>query len=134
MRNRSHEHQWTDAEDEQLRRLYSSSLTARQIGDLLGGLSKNSVIGRANRLGLGQRKPSADDRTATPPVAQIGELGRARGCQWIDGDPLQPGWSFCGERLKEGSRFSYCANHHKVVFRKAIPQGERQHFRFGGGR
>lgn len=131
MSGRAHEHQWTAAEDEQLRRLYSSSLTARQIGDLLGGLSKNSVIGRANRLGLGQRKSSGDDRREPSP---IGELGRARGCQWIDGDPLTPGWSFCGERLKEGSRFSYCANHHKVVFRNAIPQGERQHFRFGGGR
>ena len=35
-------------------------------------------------------------------------------CHWIDGDPLTPEHSYCGEPVREGS--SWCDHHHKRVY------------------
>lgn len=46
---------WTDERIETLRKLWESGLTASQIADELGGVSRNAVIGKAHRLGLKSR-------------------------------------------------------------------------------
>ena len=46
---------WTDERIEQLRSMWEKGLTASQIADELGGVSRNAVIGKAHRLGLEQR-------------------------------------------------------------------------------
>ena len=59
---------WTDERIEQLRRLWEQGMTASQIADELGGVSRNAVIGKAHRLGL-QSRPSpvkANDAHAAP--------------------------------------------------------------------
>ena len=43
---------WTDERIEQLRQLWGKGITASQIADELGGVSRNAVIGKAHRLGL----------------------------------------------------------------------------------
>jgi GcrA cell cycle regulator len=48
---------WTDERIEQLKALWSKGMTASQIADELGGVSRNAVIGKAHRLGL-QSRPS----------------------------------------------------------------------------
>jgi GcrA cell cycle regulator len=48
---------WTDERIEQLKELWSKGMTASQIADELGGVSRNAVIGKAHRLGL-QSRPS----------------------------------------------------------------------------
>jgi GcrA cell cycle regulator len=48
---------WTDERIERLRELWSQGVTASQIADELGGVSRNAVIGKAHRLGL-QSRPS----------------------------------------------------------------------------
>ncbi|HEX8527105.1 GcrA family cell cycle regulator [Allosphingosinicella sp.] len=48
---------WTDERIERLKELWSSGVTASQIADELGGVSRNAVIGKAHRLGL-QARPS----------------------------------------------------------------------------
>ena len=48
---------WTDERIEQLKELWSKGMTASQIADDLGGVSRNAVIGKAHRLGL-QSRPS----------------------------------------------------------------------------
>lgn len=48
---------WTDERIEQLKRLWENGMTASQIADELGGVSRNAVIGKAHRLGL-QSRPS----------------------------------------------------------------------------
>jgi GcrA cell cycle regulator len=48
---------WTDERIEQLKKLWSKGMTASQIADELGGVSRNAVIGKAHRLGL-QSRPS----------------------------------------------------------------------------
>src|SRR3546814_3396626 len=46
---------WTDERIEQLRGMWEKGLTASQIADELGGVSRNAVIGKAHRLGLKSR-------------------------------------------------------------------------------
>ncbi|MDB5683265.1 MAG: GcrA cell cycle regulator [Sphingomonas bacterium] len=48
---------WTDERIDQLKRLWEQGMTASQIAEELGGVSRNAVIGKAHRLGL-QSRPS----------------------------------------------------------------------------
>jgi GcrA cell cycle regulator len=48
---------WTDERIETLRKLWEQGNTASQIAEILGGVSRNAVIGKAHRLGL-QARPS----------------------------------------------------------------------------
>ncbi|MBA3940594.1 MAG: GcrA cell cycle regulator [Sphingopyxis sp.] len=59
---------WTDERIESLRNMWEKGLTASQIADELGGVSRNAVIGKAHRLGLKSR-PSpvkATEKVAKP--------------------------------------------------------------------
>jgi len=88
---------WTDERIETLKKMWDSGLTATQIAEELGGVSRNAVIGKAHRLGLPSRpspvkpneakaaaasnaapaeprpapapRPSAPERPAAAPVA-----------------------------------------------------------------
>lgn len=42
---------WTDERIDRLKELWSKGMTASQIADELGGVSRNAVIGKAHRLG-----------------------------------------------------------------------------------
>lgn len=66
---------WTDERIDQLKALWEQGMTASQIADALGGVSRNAVIGKAHRLGL-QSRPSPvksaeadDEKPAAPPPA-----------------------------------------------------------------
>ena len=48
---------WTDERIDRLKTMWESGMTASQIADDLGGVSRNAVIGKAHRLGL-QSRPS----------------------------------------------------------------------------
>ncbi len=48
---------WTDERIERLRELWTKGMTASQIAEELGGVSRNAVIGKAHRLDL-QSRPS----------------------------------------------------------------------------
>ncbi len=48
---------WTDERIDQLKSMWEKGLTASQIAETLGGVSRNAVIGKAHRLGL-QARPS----------------------------------------------------------------------------
>lgn len=69
---------WTDERIDRLKALWTKGMTASQIADELGGVSRNAVIGKAHRLGL-QARPSpvkanepaqAPKKTAAPGKAQ----------------------------------------------------------------
>jgi GcrA cell cycle regulator len=64
---------WTDEQVEQLRQAWMEGRSASQIATLLGqGLTRNAVIGKVHRLGLGGRakSPSAAAAHARPPQPQ----------------------------------------------------------------
>lgn len=61
---------WTDERIETLRKMWDSGLTATQIAEELGGVSRNAVIGKAHRLGLASRpSPVKPNTSETKPAA-----------------------------------------------------------------
>jgi GcrA cell cycle regulator len=63
---------WTDERIDQLRQMWQNGMTASQIAEQLGGVSRNAVIGKAHRLGLQSRPSPVSQREAAPapePVA-----------------------------------------------------------------
>ena len=71
---------WTDERIERLKALWSQGVTASQIADELGGVSRNAVIGKAHRLGLQSRpspvKPNEAEPAAAPVVPAKAEAPR----------------------------------------------------------
>jgi GcrA cell cycle regulator len=63
--------EWTEQRIEMLRKLWGQGQTASQIATLLGGVTRNAVIGKAHRLGLTGRpspikRDSGDGASAAP--------------------------------------------------------------------
>lgn len=71
---------WTDERIETLRKMWDSGMTATQIAEELGGVSRNAVIGKAHRLGLASRpspvKPNAPEAKAAAPAAEAAPAPR----------------------------------------------------------
>jgi GcrA cell cycle regulator len=65
---------WTDERIDRLKELWTKGMTASQIADELGGVSRNAVIGKAHRLGLQSRpspvKPNEPDAEAPEAAAE----------------------------------------------------------------
>ena len=59
---------WTDERIDQLKGMWEKGLTASQIAEELGGVSRNAVIGKAHRIGL-QSRPSPVKANETPKKA-----------------------------------------------------------------
>jgi GcrA cell cycle regulator len=60
---------WTDERIERLKSMWEKGMTASQIADDLGGVSRNAVIGKAHRLGLQARpSPVKPNDPALPPA------------------------------------------------------------------
>lgn len=127
---------WTAEETEVLRAEWGS-ISASQIGDLIGR-TRNMVIGRARRLGLkllrkpAQRKRKPQERKAgiempepvqevllEPPslAVSILNLGPLQ-CSYIEGNDRL----CCGQPSVPGAR--WCAFHYRVVYRP-IDEGKR---------
>jgi GcrA cell cycle regulator len=65
---------WTDDRVALLRRLWEDGQSASKIAAQLGGVTRNAVIGKVHRLGLGGRARGAEEApasTATPKAVEI---------------------------------------------------------------
>lgn len=71
---------WTDERISMLRQLWERGLTASEIADTLGGVSRNAVIGKAHRIGLKSR----------PSPVKAGRVGGVLFHLERVGDPLLP--------------------------------------------
>ncbi len=60
---------WTDERIDQLKQMWERGMTASQIAEELGGVSRNAVIGKAHRLGLQARPSPVKATDATPKAA-----------------------------------------------------------------
>ncbi len=72
---------WTDERIETLRKMWDSGMTATQIAEELGGVSRNAVIGKAHRLGLASRpspvKPNTTEaKAAAAPASEAAPAPR----------------------------------------------------------
>ena len=133
---------WTDERVDQLKSLWTEGLSASQIARVLGGVTRNAVIGKVHRLGLaGRAAPARVDRPRLPsaprmhhlrvrepelPVVEeepitledgsvVGVLTiNDRMCRWPIGDPSGDEFHFCGRNPKSGS--PYCEAHARKAY------------------
>ncbi|MFT3968511.1 MAG: GcrA family cell cycle regulator [Sphingobium sp.] len=67
---------WTNERIEQLKTMWERGMTASQIAEELGGVSRNAVIGKAHRLGL-QARPSPVKSGDSSPKAVVARKAAA---------------------------------------------------------
>ena len=111
--------------------------TASQIAAILGGVTRNAVIGKAHRLSLAARvsplqQNNVKKRSVATPAAAAAKADTAakglvsmmdltpRACCFPIGDPKKPGFGFCGKPSALG--LPYCETHAKIAYQPA-PRG-----------
>ncbi len=142
---------WTDEKVNILKELWGKGQTASQIASIIGGVSRNAVIGKAHRLNLSSKiktksnvqlnKPKAKDESSFTQLK--GRRGKFRSlildknfepaknlsleelndetCKYMEGNPDEKDASFCGRKNVE--KFSYCPLHLMIVFQ---PKGKKE--------
>ena len=58
---------WTDERVEKLKELWTEGMSASQIAKVLGGVTRNAVIGKVHRLGLSNRTEGGESKPADTP-------------------------------------------------------------------
>ena len=141
---------WTDEKVNKLKDLWGKGQTASQIAGIIGGVSRNAVIGKAHRLNLsakiktrstisnnsvdtiksnaslkkGSRKQKFRslllDKNFEPAKNLQLEDLSEQTCKYMEGHPDEKDSSFCGRKTIE--KFSYCPLHLMIVFQ---PKGKR---------
>ncbi len=105
---------WTLERVDSLVRLWSDGLSARQIADKLGGVTRNAVIGKAHRLNLQRGTPTPEPAPEPPPpridypITPMPEVKNWM-CPWQIAEPGRFGLHICGKTVQPGRQF--CAEH-----------------------
>ena len=109
-------YEWTPERTHRLKSLWREGVSAREIASKIGGdLTRNAVIGKANRLGLsgGFGKTKILKKNAPAPKAPM-----RKKCQWPFGHPDEPDFHFC-EKPTFPTR-PYCREHCLEAYRRAV--------------
>ena len=142
---------WTDEKVNKLRELWGKEKTASQIAEIIGGVSRNAVIGKAHRLNLSSKIKTKSQNVNKKNYSnqdnnQIQLKGKRSKfkslildknfeaaknltleeltedtCKYMEGNPNEKDASFCGRKNVE--KFSYCPLHLMVVFQ---PKGKKE--------
>ena len=142
---------WTEDKVNKLKQLWGKGQTASQIAEIIGGVSRNAVIGKAHRLNLsikiktrsavkgiknsfkneeakiklkGKRnrfKSLLLDKNFEPSRNLNLEELTEETCKYMEGNPDEKDASFCGRKTVE--KFSYCPLHLMIVFQ---PKGKKE--------
>lgn len=112
---------WTEDKVDLLRQLWGSGKSASEIAEIIGGMTRNAVIGKAHRLGLSGRPSPIKRRkrveASEPKVGGATILNLTeRMCRWPIGDPKQPGFRFCGRHTVQ--ELPYCAEHAAMAYQQ----------------
>ena len=135
---------WTEEKVNKLKELWGKGSTASQIAEIIGGISRNAVIGKAHRLKLSAKiikrpKTSSSNNSNFEEKNNIQKRSRKikfrsllldknfepaknisleelteSTCKYAESDPDKPDFSFCGRNTID--KFSYCPLHLIVVF------------------
>ncbi len=111
---------WTEQAVEILEALWTEGRSAREIAGKLG-VTRNAVIGKANRLGLSHNSSvqarcerlTAKPGRERPPSSPLDLTERM--CRWPLGHPGDPDFHFCGRARVTGR--PYCEKHCALAYR-----------------
>ena len=106
---------WTKTKVEKLSKLWGQGVSARDIAEKLGDVSRNAVIGKANRLGL-SKKLSSEDKTIKKEINAASLVPNMNGCKWPIGHPGDNDFYFCGKPVIPGK--PYCGEHCLIAYRR----------------
>ena len=142
---------WTEEKVNKLKELWGKGNTASQIAEIIGGISRNAVIGKAHRLNLSAKikartasshqssnqnnhsrnfqkrsrkskfKSLILDKNFEPAKNLTLEELNENTCKYMEGHPDQLDSTFCGRKNVE--KFSYCPLHLMIVFQ---PKGKKE--------
>ncbi len=140
---------WTEEKVNKLKELWGKGSTASQIAEIIGGISRNAVIGKAHRLNLSAKitkrlkvksknvqgleknferksrklkfRSLLLDKDFEPAKNLNLEELTENTCKYMEGHPNEISSSFCGRKTVE--KFSYCPLHLIVVFQ---PKGKKE--------
>ena len=142
---------WTQEKVEKLKELWGKGNTASQIAEIIGGISRNAVIGKAHRLNLSAKIKQRLSTTSQKSNTKFNKLninkqsrkGKFKSllldkdfepaknlsleelndhtCKYMEGNPNEIEASFCGRKTVE--KFSYCPLHLMIVFQ---PKGKKE--------
>ena len=142
---------WTEEKVSKLKELWGKGQTASQIAEIIGGISRNAVIGKAHRLNLSAKIKTRSNvsqnneyfKSTNQESQKRGRKNKFRSlllskdfepaknlqleelnentCKYMEGHPNESSASFCGRKTVE--KFSYCPLHLIVVFQ---PRGKKE--------
>ena len=141
---------WTEEKVIKLKELWGKGQTASQIAEIIGGVSRNAVIGKAHRLNLSSKiKPRSsissqkNNFKQSPQISFKGRRSKFKSlllnkdfesaknlsleeltedtCKYMEGNPNEKDARFCGRKNVE--KFSYCPLHLMIVFQ---PKGKKE--------
>ena len=142
---------WTNEKVNKLKEMWGKGQTASQIAEIIGGVSRNAVIGKAHRLNLSSKiKARASTQTnknfiknQSNEIQLRGKRGKFKSllldknfepaknlsleeltdetCKYMEGHPDDKNSRFCGRKNVE--KFSYCPLHLMIVFQ---PKGKKE--------
>ena len=142
---------WTDEKVNKLKELWGKGNTASQIAEIIGGISRNAVIGKAHRLKLSakiikrtrtnsstnfnfEEKNNIQKRSRKvkfrsllldknfEPAKNLNlEELNENTCKYMEGHPNESSSSFCGRKNVE--KFSYCPLHLMMIYQ---PKGKKE--------
>ncbi|RPF74596.1 MAG: hypothetical protein CBE49_001155 [Rickettsiales bacterium TMED289] len=140
---------WNEEKVNKLKELWGKGNTASQIAEIIGGISRNAVIGKAHRLNLSAKikKRSSSFNNSSNNNQNISKNRKSRKfklqtllldknfepaknlsleelteetCKFMEGHPDDKNSSFCGR--KTVNKFSYCPLHLIMIYQ---PKGKK---------
>ena len=141
---------WTEETVTKLKDLWGKGSTASQIAEIIGGVSRNAVIGKAHRLNLSSKiktrssiqTSKVQNKNENNQIKLKGKRGKLKTllldrnfepaknltleelsedtCKYMEANPDEKNASFCGRKTVE--KFSYCPLHLMIVYQ---PKGKK---------